>query len=415
MRCIRIALLLFLIPAAALAQEADTVRLSLHEALTMARSNGLESRRADALRRQADAAVLRSLSPPPPEVSLEYAFVPRGAALSEYGERSIALEQELPSPFALVYRHREASAVRRQVTAETREALRDYHTRVTTGYYRLAAQYRRVAIAEQLLASAAFEARAAEVRFDAGDAARTELLAARTMRTEAENVLTRRRAEADRERISFTVLLGVPAAERSVYVPADSLALPVLVLADAAVRDVVISHSPAIRAAHSALEAARAASSLAVANLFPSFTVGVMDQREAGSGASYGVSVGLSVPLWFALDNRGAMNAAEARVAEAQVRLEATELALRGWVDAALTEFHARRTEAERYRNTVLPEARELLELTTRGWSAGETSFFDVIQARRYYSSAADDALTAIVACLETWTEIQSLLNLEEE
>jgi outer membrane protein TolC len=55
------------------------------------------------------------------------------------------------------------------------------------------------------------------------------------------------------------------------------------------------------------------------------------------------------------------------------------------------------------------------VELTERAWSAGEADILDVIQARRHHASVSDDAVIAVLACLEASTEIQSLLNLEEK
>lgn len=410
------ALVLLLLSAGLQAQQADTVRITLDEALHRAETRSFEPQRIDALRGQAESAALRTLAPPPPELSVEYGFIPRGAAIGDYGERSIAIDQVFPSPFSLYYRYREAAAKREETGTELHDALRAFRNHVTRGYVHLAATTRRVAISEEIAEGAAFEARAAELRFSTGDAAKTDVLAARAMRTEAELARDRMRAELRKAHIAFaTLLAGEGAEEDLVFLPVDTLALPGTLPGEEDIRRTIMDRSPRIRAARSALDAARASSSLALANLLPAISVGVMDQREPGRQAMYGVRVGVAVPLWFVFDQRHAIRQADARVAEAEVLFAQARAGVRAWIRTALTEYRLKREEAHRYQAEVLPEARQLLALTKKGWTAGETGFLEVIQAQRYYATASDEALSALVACLDIWTELQSLLKLEEK
>ncbi len=414
MLILRYCLILVLGTGTLSAASPDTVFVSLNEALALARRHAPEPRRILASQKAETAAQFRTLSPPPLTASVEYGFIPRGAAISGFGERTFALDQTLPNPVSMYYRIREGAALRDRIGDDAREAMRVYMAAVTRAYNAVVVQRERLAFARQQREDAALLLRAAEARHNAGDAAMIEVHSAGTMFAEADIAFGREELREQQGLLGLATLLGGEEGEAAVYVPSDSLPHPLVTLSDDEVLSAVMDRSPGIQAARSGLKAAQASASLAVSDIFPSFSVGVMEQRQAGSGAMYGVRVGLAVPLWFAFDQNRAIEATNARVTASEEELRAAEITTRSWVRSTLAMLRARLREVLRYEQEIVPQALALVQMSERAWSAGESAFLEVVQARRYYSNIAIDALDTRSAYLELWTEIQSMLDQEE-
>lgn len=411
---IKFGFILFLGTGAVSAASPDTISVTLSEALALARQHAPEPRRILSAYKAEAASQLRTLSPPPLNASLEYGFIPRGAAISGFGERTFALDQTLPNPVSMYYRIREGAALRDRIGDDAREAMRIYTSAVTRAYFAAVVQRDRVFFAQQQRDDAELLLRAAEARHKAGDAAIIDVHTARTLFAEADIDLEREGARNQQVMLGLTALLGVGEGERAVYVPTDSLPHPLILMSDDEVLYAVLGRSPGIQAARNSLKAAQASASLAISDVLPSFSIGVMEQRQAGSGAMYGVRVGMAVPLWFAFDQNRAIEATRAHITASEEALRSTELITRSWVRSSMTALHARLREVLRYEQEILPQAHALVQMSERAWAAGEAAFLDVVQTRRYYNDIAIDALETRSAYLATWTEIQSMLDKEE-
>jgi len=75
------------------------------------------------------------------------------------------------------------------------------------------------------------------------------------------------------------------------------------------------------------------------------------------------------------------------------------------------------RTRVENYRNGILRDAQESLELTRQGYEAGEVNFLNLLTAQRTYFQANLDFVEALCDMWTASTEIEGLLlvnSLEE-
>lgn len=411
----RVLILLFFGVMQAYSQAPDTLKLSLVEALDIASQHAAEVRIAAAVRTRIEENTRRQNSLPPPQVSLEYGFIPRESNPSNYGERTIAIDQVIPSPFSWYHSFQEGAAIRSQAKAEEAAAMQDLMNRVRVQYWRLAAQKRRTLLAEAQFARSSKLAEATRLRFEAGEVGKAEVLAGQAMLSQSLILMERQSMQEKLESFAFAAAIGRgELADRIRYVPTDSFRVIPLPIEESQLVHSVLTRSARIAAARSSVEAARASSRQAYADILPAFSVGIMDQRQAGSGASYGFRVGLSVPLWFAFDQRHGILGSEARVLQSEAELELVIQSIRTRALSHLEEFKMRSREAERYEKSLLPDAEMLVDITEQAWIAGETSFLDVIQARKHQAQVNGDGVDAVLSSLESWTEILTLLNLEE-
>lgn len=412
----RVVILLLAGVMQAFAQSPDTLRLSLVEALDIASQHAAEVRIAAAVRTRIEENTRRQNSLPPPQVSVEYGFIPRASNPSNYGERTIAIDQVIPSPFSWYYAFQEGAAIRSQAKAEEAAAVQLLMNRVRLQYWRLAAQSRRTVLAEAQFTRSTKLAEATKLRFEAGEVGKAEVLASQAMLSQAHILLERQRMQEQLESYAFAAAIGRgELADKIRYAPTDSFRVIPLPVEENQLVNTVLERSASIAAARSSVEAAKASSRQAYSDVLPAFSVGIMDQRQAGFSASYGFRVGLSVPLWFAFDQRRGILGAEARVLQSEAELELVIQSIRIRVLSRLEEFRMRSREAERYEQSLLPDAEALVDITEKAWIAGETSFLDVIQARKHQAQVNGDGVDAVLSSLESWTEILTLLNLEEK
>lgn len=107
-------------------------------------------------------------------------------------------------------------------------------------------------------------------------------------------------------------------------------------------------------------------------------------QRDLPGQDFYGGTVGLTLPLWNR--NQGPLS----QVAAAELARQAEEDLLLTRIKGEVTLAHKRLllliSQAQSYRQTVLPPAEENLGLLRRGWQAGKFDLFRVITASRELS-----------------------------
>ena len=185
----------------------------------------------------------------------------------------------------------------------------------------------------------------------------------------------------------FRRLLALVGEEEPAVTPFTLPAAP----APLAALEAGLDQHAALVAARSDLDAARAGIEVARASRYADPTVSLFRERDilGGSRRDFnGVMVGVQVPLWNL--NRGPVDRAAAEAS----RAEATRDARRRDLEIALRESHSRLTrlvsEAGHYADSVLEPSRRFLELTRRGFAAGESSVLALLDANNSYFDAAE-------------------------
>lgn len=148
---------------------------------------------------------------------------------------------------------------------------------------------------------------------------------------------------------------------------------------------------PRLLALHHQAEAARAASRLAGRNRLPDLTLGVdwiqtdpsatPEMEDSGQDAVM-VMATVDVPLWFGSD--GAERAASrARTAATERDLQDLRLRLGSELEEALYDLRDAARRIELHDTSLLPRARQSLEVTEQAFVSGEVAFLDLIDAQR--------------------------------
>ncbi len=146
----------------------------------------------------------------------------------------------------------------------------------------------------------------------------------------------------------------------------------------------LLAESPELRRAEAELDRAEAAWGRACAGRVPDV--------ELGGGVAYAFAanetiaqVGVAVPLQLFDRNQGNIRRAEAELAAARQELRRVELALQNRLAGEFRDYLNARETVKHYREAILPDASDALELVRRGYEQGELDYLELLGVQQTY------------------------------
>lgn len=315
---------------------------------------------------------------------LEYSFAPLSIGSSEvpYGQ-TIALKQKFPWPGKL--------ALVGDVALAEAEAARDNYYAVRLRLALMASllfdQYyaveRSIELNEQHHVLVEDIKRAAEAQYETSRAPQQEPL-------QAEIELAR----VEQQRIGFVARRAVVTAQMngllhrppqsSLPPPPDELDLPDI---DASrtdkLQEEALSNRPELRARQSALRGRQAARDLAERAYYPDFGVmGSYSSMWMQTQHQWMIGLALNIPIQVGA-RKGAVEQAEARIAELQSELSGVRDEIRVEVEKARQRLLEAQRIVHLYRNRLLPAARAQIDAARAVYVTGQGGFQALIDAER--------------------------------
>jgi cobalt-zinc-cadmium efflux system outer membrane protein len=167
------------------------------------------------------------------------------------------------------------------------------------------------------------------------------------------------------------------------------------------------------RAAEAKIAQAQWALERAVVEPIPNINVLGGYQRQVGPAQQQGLmQVMMEVPLFDR--NQGAIRSARADIASSRADLRMIELDLATQAAAAVATYRTAQRQADWYEQSILPKARETLQLTQQLYARGEVTFLSLLQAQKILT---ETELAFVEAQSDRWTgavTIADLLQLEQ-
>lgn len=240
-------------------------------------------------------------------------------------------------------------------------------------------------LAQQVLERADALQQAAQRRKQAGELSRLEKLRLDILREQAQQAVDREEGELGEVYARFRTRLQLPAQPVPVL---EALAPvsppPPLEELQARLLDHALLQNATLRtkAAYSNVAVARA-------ERIPEPVLRLFHERDFLDGRVQnvtGVGVGISVPLWDR--NRAGIKAAQARVSAASIEAAARETTLRAELEQRHIHLRHLLQQASHFQQRVLQPAREVLELTRKGYTAGEAEILALVDAHDTYFDA---------------------------
>ena len=258
-------------------------------------------------------------------------------------------------------------------------------TAVRRGYFEVLAARQRVSVLAEISAVATRSYGAVKSLLEAKQAARIDLL-------QLELELNRVRADAEaaaREAAAawrkLAAAVGRPDLPEAALAGTLDLPLPDYELDRD--RSVLLASHPDVQAAQVGVERAQFVLDRARRERWPDVTAGAGYMRNNIDRADqWTFQLSLPVPLWNR--NQGNILAAEAELTKAAQEVARVRNELAGRLATAYAQYAAARARADRYRSSVLPQARELFDIAAKGFAAGQFDYLRVLQAQRAFQEA---------------------------
>ena len=373
------------------------VQLSLKDAIGIALQQNPDIIGA---RRGIDAARGRfwqGVSLPPPTLSLGYDYIPTGSSISRYNERAIGISQSFDFPSTIFLRGSSLSSEIDATESDARSLQLSVTMQVKLAYFAVLAKQRKLTLAEENLRVAADFADKAGIRLNAGEGTNLELLTAKVERTRAQNdvEVARNHLEVATSELDLVLGRGIEHGGQE-YVLTDTLSHRPHTFAIESLIDHAQKSSPQIQSAQFRLNAASTRRTIAWSSILPSFTVSYARQAQGGNPDLYGVSFGLSLPIWFLLDQRGQIQEAAAEYARTESELTARRLGVSLGVKVAYLQFTNDERQTALYATDLLPQAEEVFRIASRGYLAGENSYIQLLHAQQMLISVRSASIDAL-------------------
>jgi outer membrane protein TolC len=373
--------------------------LSLRDALAIGLQRSPEVRIAEEEVIAARGRFWAGVSLPSPELSVQHEYIPVGMGLGRYSERTVAISQsfEFPTNYFLkgsILAQDEdiAMAFAQQASRRKDGAIKAAYFAAWGARKRLQYAHDNVVLSDSIMAKV-------ELRFRVGEASPIERLTARVQQSEAKNEFTAARNGLLTAYAGLNGAMGFSTLQYDTsIVLTDSILVSHRELAVDSLISLVEKRNPALQAARSRVERASASRTLAWSTVLPSFSVSYFRQAKDGVGDYYGASVGVSIPLWFMFDTRGKVQESQAGVSIAEAESEGLRTKVLVDLRNAVRDVQNSANSVRLYQEDLIPQAEEVSRTAARGYTSGDLSYLEYLQARVTLIAVQRDFLSALLA-----------------
>jgi len=313
-----------------------------------------------------------------------------------FAEQRFTISQEIDFPLTAAYRlkglSQELKALQYQVKARENEIKTEVKSRYVEVVYALRLQQSRK---HQLdLAQELYDA--VYTKFETGMGNGIDLANAELRLDQAKNNLDQTEWILHQARYGLFFAMGLPVEDQKYSIQfSDTLSAnnveisQLLTLAVQEKQPEFLATQNQLRATDYFLKEARS-------NILPDIRLNLYKQ-DYGTGYNYnGFEVGLRIPIWYPLDQKGKINIALAKQEEVQWKQQEVRLNTKKQIEYAWHNYSVSRSIVERYNTTMKGKADHLRSLSMRAFQLGEIDLLNLLNAQQTYLSSEESYLAAL-------------------
>lgn len=331
---------------------------------------------------------------------------------NKVGKTRYQLMQELPW-FGKRDLQREIAAFEAEgATGQANGAWTDLASRIKTGYAQFYAVHENERLTREILDLMTRLEKVSQVRYAGGLAAQSDAIRAQVEQTNLRNELIMLENEKRMIQARLNMLLARP-VNTPFAIPERLRTLPPPVKLDyATLEDRVRGRNPQLFADDARLKAAEKSRDLTYKNRYPDFAVGIAPVQYKSSIKEWELMIELNIPLQQS-SRRAQEREAEAMLAAARTRKEATSNQVLSELAESLSGLDAaRRTEAAIV-NSLLPQAELTYKAALASYENGKVDFGTLLDAQRQIRMAKQNQIKAQAEAQARLAEIERLLGEE--
>ena len=313
-----------------------------------------------------------------------------------FDEQRIAISQEIDFPLTTVYRLKavkqsvlsleyQVQALERQIKTE----VKSHYIEVIYALYLQESRQRQMEIATDLY-------NAVYTRYEIGMATGVDLTNAELQMEQAKNDLDESEWILHKARYALFYTMGLP-EEEQLYTIEFSDTLRAENIEISQIQSLQLKdEQPEYLSVEHELSAAQYTLREAKSNILPDIRLSLYKQ-DFGEGYNYnGFEVGLSIPLWYPLEQKGKIRMAAARIEEIGWKQNEVSLDMKKQIEYAWHNYSVSRSIIERYNETMKDKAANLRSMALRSYQLGEIDLLNLLNAQQTYIDSEQRYLGAL-------------------
>lgn len=384
-------------------------RISLNEAIEIGVRQNPELIQATENISAAKGRFWNGISLPQPELELSLEFAPVNTSLSNYSERTFAISQSFEFPTNYFLKGKKYS--KEEEIAFEQYLLKKYELvkQIKSAYFKVLADQSIVKYSEEYLIISDDFYKKAQIRYNVGEGTNIEELTAKVQLSEAKNKLEIAKNNLNTSLAELNYVLGY--GNQNTLTLTDSLIYSEHNLSLETAYQTAEETNPEIKAAKLNNGIAGVEKTLAWSSLLPNFNFAYFKQSRDGDNGFYGASFGISVPLWFIMDQRGAIQEASANESISEALLQQTKNEIRLKLKNAHTSYINNQQQIKTYNDDILPQTEEVYRTAIKSYDAGELSYLEYMQVKQLVINARENYITALFNYNKSLFELEEIIG----
>ncbi len=376
-----LSMIILCLPLFIMAQKAEEEILSLEKCIAIAiEQNPLVLSSMDQYKASL-ARVNQAKALPQPSLDYDSDLQPNFFNFRDSGETYFGLSQSIEFPGKRYIRGKIASKESDQFLQEIELLKLDIVFQVKQAFFSLLLSQEKLKYSQQNLELAQDFLRKAEVKFDAGDVAKVEVLRASVEASKAANEVRATTTEVRLAKAMLNYLLA-----RKKYAPLEIQGnlkrVPISLDVDALIER-ALSFRPEMRGIRIALEREKLSKKQAYMNYLPDFELGVSKHRIVGEGSWWDVTLSFPIPLFFWQPKKGEIAEAEANISSLAKATQHLQNSITLEVEEAYMNAEMAHNQIRLFEEEILAQAEEVYNMFLFSYQEGEIGGIELIEARR--------------------------------
>jgi cobalt-zinc-cadmium efflux system outer membrane protein len=109
-------------------------------------------------------------------------------------------------------------------------------------------------------------------------------------------------------------------------------------------------------------------------------------RQDFGNGFDFnGFEVGISIPLWFGINQSNRVQQSKARYRVVEWQFQEEQLSIKKQAEQAWHGYETTKSNILRFRESIQAKSKELVDMTQKGYRLGELDLLTLLEAQRTY------------------------------
>ena len=390
-----------------LGQENIIKSLTLKEAIEIGIKNHPDIKAAQSNIIASKGRYWSGISLPQPEFVYDNQFISANKGLGN--ERTLSISQSFEFPSIYFLKGKKFSKGEEMSIIQLRLIEKNLISKIKSAYYKILAKQNQLKSAQENLIITEDFLKKSEIRLNVGEGTNIEKMTAKVQFSEAQNYLEITKNELKTSFAELNFVLGFDnQTDELNYKLQDTLNFVDYSLNKENYLKLIEENNPQIKIAELNCEIATVDKSLAKSTYMPKVNLAYLSQTLDNQSGFHGITVGVSVPLWFMFEQSGKVQEANANqsISENVLQLTKNDVVLK--LKSSKTDYENNLKQVKLYLNDILPQSEEIFRTASKSFEVGELTYLEYLQAKQTLINSRNNYNTALL------NYYQSIFRIEE-